>query len=170
MDFATILSPDLTFDWALSDGDLASDDGLFTAAALSLFTDRLANADDKLPGSDGDRRGWWGDAYLPPLANGAPDRIGSRLWLISRAQQTPETAQRAQAYCEEALQWLVDDGVAASVRVKLPSFPRLGMMLISIVIGEADPATGIVTEHQYDVLWDMTRQAVSMSGVAAGGV
>lgn len=169
MDFATLLSPNLTFDWALTGGDLAVDDGLDTAVALSLWTDRLANPDDVIPDGSNDGRGWWGDAWLPPLANGTPDHIGSRLWLLARALQTPETAQRAQAYCQEALQHLVDDGVVESVTTPLPTFPRLGAMQIVNLISQRS-AAGAAVNRRYTSLWDMTRSAVSFSGIVAGGI
>lgn len=169
MDFATVLSPGLTFDWAISNGDLAADDGLDTAVALSLWTDRLANADDVIPDGSADRRGWWGDAFLPPLADGTPDHIGSRLWLLAGALQIPETAQRGQAYCQEALQWLVDDGVAASVTTPLPTFPRLYAMQIVNIISQ-QTASGLIVNSRYTSLWDMTRGAVSFAGIVVGGI
>ena len=157
------------FDWAIVNGDLLTDDGLDTAVALSLWTDRLANEDDELPANDGSRRGWWGDAFLPRLTNGNPDRIGSRLWLLARALQTLQTAQLAQAYCQEALRWMVDDGVATSVVTPLPTFPRIGAMRIVNLINQAGPS-GSTVERQYMSLWDMTRAAVSMSGIVGGGI
>src|SRR5579859_1817812 len=144
MDFATVLAPDLTFDWAIVNGDLAIDDGLDTAVAISLWSDRLANADDEIPDGSADRRGWWGDAYLPVLSTGQPDRIGSRLWLLARALQTLETQQHAQAYVREALQWMVDDGVVASVTVPLPTFPRPGAMIIVAVLAQQTAAGAVV--------------------------
>ncbi|PHM20929.1 MAG: hypothetical protein CK604_00520 [Curvibacter sp. PD_MW3] len=87
-------------------------DPLVRAVVVSLFTWRRANADDELPGDL--RMGWWGDSY----ATVPNDRIGSRLWLLSRAKQVPETITRAREYAEEALKWLVDDGVAARVQVQ----------------------------------------------------
>lgn len=169
MDFATILAPDLAFDWAVADGALLEDEGLFTAVALSLFTDRLANPDDTLPDGGDDRRGWWGDAYLPVLADGSPDRLGSRLWLLARAQQLPETAQRAQAYCREALEWLIDDGVAASVGVPLPVFPQRGLMAITVVISQIAGNSGAAIDRRYEFLWDATHNAVAEAGIAIGG-
>lgn len=169
MDFATVLSPSLTFDWAIIAGDLATDDGLDTAIALSLWTDRLANADDEIPDGSGDRRGWWGDAYLPPLLDGTADRIGSRLWLLARALQTLDTAQRAQTYCQEALQWLVDDGVAVSVTTPLPSFPRLyAMQIVNTIVQQTAP--GVTVSRRYTSIWDMTRGTVSFSGIVVGGI
>lgn len=103
---------------------LASRNPLVRAVIISLFTWRRANADDALPGTE--RMGWWGDSF-PVVPN---DRIGSRLWLISRETLTPRTLQRAKRYAEEALVWLVSDGVAARVLVEVE---RLG--LTTLVIG-----------------------------------
>lgn len=88
------------------------DQSLVRAVIISLFTWRRANPDDPLPGID--RFGWWGDNF----ADASNDRIGSRLWLLSREKMTQTTVTRAQEYAEEALQWLVDDGVAARVVVE----------------------------------------------------
>ncbi len=46
-------------DWQSGQGDLLSGNDLETAILISLFTDRLARADDDFDGDD--RRGWWGD-------------------------------------------------------------------------------------------------------------
>lgn len=95
---------------------LDSDEPLVRAVMISLFTWRRADKDDALPGVGGDdqRMGWWGDTF-PAVPN---DRIGSRLWLLSRAKLTAETIRRAREYAEEALKWLVDDGVVARVDVE----------------------------------------------------
>lgn len=93
------------FDIALDGHDLAPDDGLRTACLLSIFTDRRAEDDDAI--EDGDYRGW----------HAHPGR-GSRLWLLARAKETPDTLARAKTYTEEALAWLVEDGVARAVMVE----------------------------------------------------
>lgn len=85
---------------------------LVRAVVISLFTWRRANPDDDLPAEA--KQGWWGDTY-PSTAN---DRIGSRLWLLTRAKLLPETVRQAREYAEEALAWLVKDGVAARVVVE----------------------------------------------------
>lgn len=167
-DIATVLTPALTFDWALVDGDLQDDEGLDTAVAISLFSDRLANADDEIPDGSADRRGWWGDAYLAPRADGSADHIGSRLWLLARSKQELETAQRAQTYVQEALAWMTEDGIAGAVTVPLPTFPALGMMEISFTISQ-QTASGAV-DRRYTALWDMTRATVSSFGVVLGGI
>lgn len=133
-------------DIALALPDLLADDGLTTAIVISLFCDRQALPDDTLPDDAtgpfgtgvrgrGDRRGWWGDWYAPaqldlmraqgtiatvPAPGTLPqpaDRIGSRLWLLSRSKDLAETVAAAKDYITEALQWLIDDGVAAAVGV-----------------------------------------------------
>ena len=58
--------------------------------------------------------GWWGDSFAPVEG----DRIGSRLWLLARAKLLADTPAKAKEYAQEALQWLLDDGVAAKVDVQ----------------------------------------------------
>lgn len=99
-------------DWLFIPPDLVTGRDLETAATISLFTDRLAAPDDPLPDpNDGDRRGWWADTD----AEAGP--IGSRIWLLSREKQTEEVRRRAEDYCREALQWLLDDDAADKVEV-----------------------------------------------------
>lgn len=108
-------------------GNLATDECLETAVLLSLFTDGLAQADDGLPQAA--RRGWWGDAF----ADVDGDSIGSRLWLLV-AKPGGNTLARAREYAEEALAWLVEDGVASSVVVAaelgLPGFITLSVEIV----------------------------------------
>lgn len=111
--------------------DLASDEGLQTAVVLSLFLDRRAETDDELP-EGGDRRGWWADAY-PDVEN---DRIGSRLWLLSREKQLNQVLIRAREYAAEALQWLIDDGVAEAVEIDA-YIPVRGVLRLGVIIERA---------------------------------
>jgi phage gp46-like protein len=99
-------------DWAIAPPGLATDADLETAVILSLFTDASARDDDVLPDGTDDRRGWWGNWQSP---EGSP--LGSRLWLLSREKSTEDVRRRAEGYAAEALQWLLDDGVAARVDV-----------------------------------------------------
>lgn len=107
-DIATIWNA-TSGDWALLGADLQSGDDLATAVVISLFTDRVAQADDVIPDGSGDPRGWQGDDPAAP--------IGSRLWLIFRSKRTQQTLTDAQSYAKEALQWMVDDGVIANFDV-----------------------------------------------------
>ena len=124
-------------DWALKGADLRSGNDLLTAVTISLFTDREALEDD----AQIDPRGWWGDEgqYL----------IGSRIWLIERAKRTQETLSRAQAYIEEALQWLIDDGVVATfgIYVEWTARHMLGARVI------ASRTDGTTTAMNFSWVW-----------------
>ncbi|WP_205182643.1 phage GP46 family protein [Burkholderia sp. LMG 13014] len=95
-------------DWEFVAPALVTGNDLASAVLISLFTDRLAHSDDAIPDGSGDPRGWWGD-----VGEAAP--IGSRLWLLDRSKQTQEVLNNARDYILEALQWLMDDGVVASI-------------------------------------------------------
>lgn len=153
-DIALIWDPSLgEADLAMNGGDLATDAGLRTAVIISLFTDRLAEPGDAIPDGTADRRGWWGDMPVdaaqqdqPPSGNAL---TGSRLWLLDRALQTQATLNAARAYAEEALAWMVADGVASAVTA-IARFPRLGWLQLDITI--AQPAG----PSQFSLAWAAT--------------
>jgi len=95
-------------DLVLEGGDLAVERGLRTDCYLSLFTDARAPEGTRTP-DDTTRGGWWADT--------PDDAWGSRLWLERASKAMPETRQRLAVAAEQALSWLVDDGVAESVTV-----------------------------------------------------
>ena len=113
-------------DWSLSGAGLQTGDDLRTAVLISLFTDRTAQLDDEIPDGSADPRGWWGDT-------GQAVPIGSRIWLLERAKQTPETLRQARDYAIEALQWLIDDKVVASFDINVEWTRRsvLGMRVVA---------------------------------------
>lgn len=119
-------------------------DPLVRAVVISLFTWRRAQPGDDLPGSE--LNGWWGDTH----ADQAGDQIGSRLWLLSRSSLNAETVARAKDYATEALQWLLDDGVASKVEV---TASRVGMdrLLIAAVILRAD---GQTIDLRFENAWE----------------
>jgi len=127
-----LLSFSTSGDLALSSGDLATEDGLRTAVAISLFTDRRAGADE-LPEGESDSRGWWGDG----LAGEGEGLTGSKLWLIAREKQTEAVRQRAEEYAREALAWLVEDGHAEAVSVSA-SWQDRGVLGLAIAIVVSD--------------------------------
>jgi phage gp46-like protein len=120
-------------DWAVVGGALQSGDDLATAAYISVFTDRLANADDVLPDNSGDRRGWWGD-----LDQDKP--MGSRMWLLARSKLTNSVALKAKTYLVEAFQWMIDDGVAASVNVTA-TIQKPNSLYTQVQINQTDGTT-----------------------------
>lgn len=116
-------------------------DPLTRAVIVSLFSWRKAEADDN-PTQD---NGWWGDSF-PTTQN---DRIGSRLYLLSREKLTNKTALKAREYISQALQWLVDDGVAVRVDV---TAERTGISTLSasVVISQKD---GNRATYSFNDLW-----------------
>jgi phage gp46-like protein len=102
-------------DFAMSGAQLAVGNDLDTAVLISLFTNQVADPADLLPPGEGnDARGWWADFYQS-------DQIGSRLWQAFWRVHNQDTLNWARNTSSRALQWLIDDGVAASV-VVTPSF------------------------------------------------
>ena len=118
----------------LIQNDLAQDEGLETAVIISLFSDHRVTREEAAR-DDTDLRGWWADSVDPLVET---DSIGSKLWLLSREKSTDETLSRARQYCEEALQWLLDESVADSLTVETSYEDYAGdvksLMLIDIQI------------------------------------
>lgn len=135
-------------DLAVSGNDLALDDSLKTAVLLSLFTDQRVSTSE-LPSGESWRRGWWGDT----VAEIVGDKHGSKLWLLNREKQTPEVAERAREYCKEALQWLIEDGVASSISVST-RFEGRGILKIEITIARD---SGDATSLAFDYVWQAAK-------------
>jgi phage gp46-like protein len=127
------------FDVGISNGDLVSEEGLETAVIISLFTDRWAEGDINTE-QKRDRRGWWADETLPEN-----DHLGSLLWTYGRQKITSLDAIEDTA--REALQWMVDDGVASAVSV---SAARVGVDGVELRISISQPDDVI---HKYKFLW-----------------
>ena len=115
-------------DLILAGGLLATDSSLYTAVLHSLFSDARALADDPIEAGES-RRGWWGD--LAAQTDG--DAYGSRLWELRREKQTAEVLLRAKEYTEEALAWLIDDGVASAIAVDA-RYPARGTLALFVTI------------------------------------
>lgn len=99
-------------DLSYENGSLREGDELATAAFLALFCDSAARDVDPIPKGT-PRSGWWGDAYE---AENQGDEWGSRLWTLTRQPMSDAVIPIAVEMIEEALAWMVDDGIAESVR------------------------------------------------------
>lgn len=111
-DIAAIWDPSIArCDWLMNGAQLAGGGDLVTAILTSVFSDRLAEPDDRIPDGTTDARGWWGDLD-------ETYRVGSRIWLLERAKATNDVLLRAKNYLAEALQWLIDDGVVAKFEIE----------------------------------------------------
>lgn len=147
-------------------GDLATDDSLRTAVNISLGTNRRARDDDALPadlgGGPADRGGWWGDLLVDDDAPPG-DLIGSRLWLLAREKLTPATQRRAEAMCSEALDWMIQTRVAASVEVatlRARNAGGSGVIEVAIRITRAVGQSSAGTASRvFDMEWAVTTGA-----------
>lgn len=147
-DIGYIFFQGLDADVFLDGPDLGGLKDLETAVVISLFTDRRAEDDD--PVDPTDRRGWWADTF--PGVEG--DKIGSRLWELEREKQTQQTLNRAHAYVQEALAWLVDDGVAESIEVET-EWVKMGFLGIGVKIDRPEGQE----DFRFEVPWNQIRDA-----------
>jgi len=152
MDIRLAFNQHFQADIQLDGFDIATDRGLETAVIISLFSDRRASDDDVLPPADTDKRGWWGDTEM--------DKIGSRLWLLSREKQMPQVLAKANEYAREALKWMIDDNVASHVDVIVESH-RFEMLAIQVNISRKN---GKEMSYRYNYAWQA--QAVRMEGLS----
>lgn len=137
------------FDLNMKNQDLEADDGVRTAVVISLFTDARIMTEEK-PDEKSSLRGWWGDMF-PDVER---DKIGSRLWLLSRSKQTTETLNRAKEYCLEALKWLTDDGVAESVTVETEFVSR---GVLGIKVGVKRPKSTVALSYAFNWTFEELR-------------
>lgn len=99
--------------------NLDTDEGLETAVVVSLFTDDRAQESDDIdpiqsPG------GWWGAKYLDQ-----PGGLGSRLWLLRRRPLTEDSMVLCSKYAQDALQWMIEAGVASDVSASTSLYARV---------------------------------------------
>lgn len=111
---------------------------LVTAVLISLFTDATADPDDVVLDGSGDPRGWWGGA------------IGSKLWLRARSKQTASVLALVKNDIEQALAWLIEDGVVAAVNVTT-EWTRPGMLGAQVVLKRTDGARAAL---KFSRLWE----------------
>lgn len=156
-DIATIWvnDPEYAGDYSLTLlGDLETDDGLTTAVLLSLFTDRRDEDDRDLADQRTSRRGWWGEKFGP-----TNDRWGSYIWKLDRRKlagtdgagaTTVTTLADAKLYAEQALAWMIEDGVAERVDVET-YIPKRNMIAWQIDIYRRDGGT---YSEKFGLLWE----------------
>jgi phage gp46-like protein len=138
-------------------GGLSTGNELTTAVLISLFTDGRANGDDTIPDGS-DSRGWWADAL-------DGKRIGSRLWLLERARDLPETYRLAEDYANESLQWLLADGIASKITVKAHATDNCKGELDFTVKIEKPDNKSLAWKFRY--AWDLRQLKTMDSCVAA---
>lgn len=136
----------LSIMWKDGEGDVVSldsalltDDSLTNAIVISLFTD--ARVDNQ--------RGWWGNDF-----NQNEERqveMGSRLWTLARSKQLADVLDDAQAYAEQALQWLIDDGHALAIDVMATNHEQ-SVLLLSVVVTLPN---GQTEQRTFSAVWSL---------------
>jgi phage gp46-like protein len=71
---------------------------------------------------------------------------------LRRAKTSPETLRLARAYAEEALAWMVTDGIAKRVTVTT-SRVRMDVLLMQVAIERAD-------NQRWEGLWEVHLNAL----------
>lgn len=133
-------------------GALEIEEGLTTAALLTVFTWAPATAEEIRAAGLEEQLGWWGDAETQ-RAEG--ERIiGSKLWLLSRASTRLSNLRKAEEYVRQAFAWWIEEGLAESVEVTA-SRPRPGWLGLNIEINRPEKGDAAVA-----FLWQMTTDAI----------
>lgn len=132
------------FDIYVAEDGFKADDGLQTAVIISLFTDRRLPDGVAHPDGAADRKGYWGD-----LAESDGYQWGSLLWTLYRQVITDTVITNCRQFCEDALQWMIDDGIAESVTV---TAERAGTYQINIGIIVVKRDTRDTLRYSY--LWN----------------
>lgn len=97
------------YDFSLTDdGDILTEDFFDTAILMSFFCEKRA-ASSEIPDSQR-RRGWIGNESTPGF------EIGSKIWLYEQARIDRNTLNGISDAANESLQWMIDDGIAVSIR------------------------------------------------------
>lgn len=115
------------------------DDPITDGVWRSLFSWSRAREDDELLNA-GEKYGWWGNL----LADDTGDDYGSRLWTLMRTVDTEETRLRARDVCEEALRWMIDDGLASEISADVEHMGA-GAVAIGITITLKDETSKTIS-------------------------
>jgi phage gp46-like protein len=129
-------------------GHLTTDDTLRTMVLVALFTWRRADPEDDVPDAS-DLKGWWGDNY-PEVEN---DQMGSKLWQLEGMKADDEALAFAREAIADALQFMLDDGIADSITIEVEIRER------SILVGRVGILRPEDPHVQWVDLWSMTLQS-----------
>lgn len=121
-----------------------ADDPLVRSVINSLFCWRRADASDDRPCDSW--MGWWGDSY----ADEDGDQWGSKLWLLFRSKTTPDVLKLAEQYAKDALQWMIDDGIASRVETHAEAG---GMDQLNIQVTVYKPDGTVASSLRFQDIW-----------------
>lgn len=130
------------FDWTDS-GDISTAETLDTAILLSIFEEARAAASEIVDPIQ--RRGWIGNETTPDFEQ------GSKAWEFYQERITGSILADLGSAIRNALQWMIDFNIAASVIVKQP-FLKNGKVCVNIDFSR----DGSTVESLFFELWDAT--------------
>lgn len=104
-------------DISVKDGDAVQDGGLDTSILISLFTDSRVNEEErkKLQNPILYSGGWFGEVFEGMS-------LGNKAWLLNKSKITQNVLNQFQEQFTNSLKWLVEEGIADSVRVSVSQF------------------------------------------------
>lgn len=164
-------SETMTFDWGtnvtgdICDTSTAGLSDLETAVVISLFTDKVVPPDWIFPqkGVLNDPKGFWADSV-----NGFP--VGSNLWLLRQQSGAPNLLQIARVYCNDALQWLLNSGIATSIVVDTSWIFPNSTRAMGIAVTITEPVSNKTTRFQYSWAWQAITNIAETLPNSAGGI
>lgn len=137
--------PSCIGEWQIKSGALAEDNQLHSAVLMQMFTNKRVPNDQNTYITDRiNRGGWWGDAF-------APFQMGSHLWTLDRAAMNDQTIADAERFIREALQPIIDQGAAASMRISVERDKVGGMLSMIVKLFGSDGRD--IYDHQYRRFW-----------------
>ena len=124
-------------------GDIDTAESLDTYILMCLFEEFRATSTE-VPEANR-RRGWIGNESTPGFQQ------GSKAWLFEQERITGTVLAELGQVVRNALQPLIDDGIAVSVQVETP-FLRNGKVCVFINLGR----DGSLVDRRFFELWDNT--------------
>lgn len=124
-----LLKPDQdgVYDIQISGSDFASVEGMETAVITSYFTDVRASAVQVQNAQD--RRGWVGN-----ILSDIGRELGGLLWILDQSRITNDTLNFAKVHAKDSLQWMIDDGLARSVRITVSRSGTRGIVILTDIL------------------------------------
>ena len=142
-----LVKSDGFFDLDIGAADLATEDGLDSAAVLSIFTESAARGSV----------GYWADA----IAATEGDRWGSALRRSAGDPNTQANRIAIMTSIERSLDWAIEDGVAGSVSVESGEYQN-GRLILTVAIEHLGALS------RWTIYWDVHRGRIGLAPDASG--
>ena len=132
------------YDLQIEGADFSSAEGFETAIPTSFFSDARASAVQVQEAKS--RRGWVGNI----LNIDSGRQLGGLLWILEQARITDDTINFAQIYAQDSLQWMIEDGIARSIKVSIERNGHRGLTILTDITSINN------TVQRYVTLWRAT--------------